>query len=66
LRRRQHELAKQLSLEEYEWVTNDLCQWILSHDRCPLKQLILDVFNEIAIRFTGNGTPERFYSTSST
>jgi hypothetical protein len=61
LRRRQRELAEQLSLVEYERVTNDLCRWIFSHDRCPPTQLIVDVFNEIAIRFTGNGTPERFY-----
>jgi hypothetical protein len=61
LRRRQRELAEQLSLVEYERVTNDLRRWIFSDDRWPPTQLIFDVFNEIAIRFTGNGTPERFY-----
>jgi hypothetical protein len=61
LRRLQCGLPKKLPPLGCESVVNDLVQRLMSDRVWPPTQLILDVFNEIAIRFVGNGTPLRLY-----
>jgi hypothetical protein len=61
LLRLQGRLAQQLSPADYESVIEDLRQRLHVDRAWPPTQLILDVFNEIAIRFVGNGTPLRLY-----
>jgi hypothetical protein len=59
--RLQSRLAEQLSPVDYESQIEDLHQQIFADCIWPPVQFLLDVFNEIAIRFIGNGTPLRFY-----
>jgi hypothetical protein len=61
LRHLQGRLAQQLLPTDYQSVIDDLCQRIMGNRAWPPTQLILDVFNQIAIRFVGNGTPVRIY-----
>ena len=61
LERLQSQLAEQLSSSDYEKLIDNVMHRIWAPPVWPPSQLILDVFNEIAIRFIGNGTPVRFY-----
>ena len=61
LRRLQGRLAQQLPRTAYESLIDDLHQQIQAGHVWPPRQIILDVFNEIAFRFMGNGAPLRLY-----
>ena len=61
LRRLQGRLVQRLSPADYRSIVDDLYHRIREDRAWPPTQLILDVFNQIAIRFVGNGTPLRIY-----
>jgi hypothetical protein len=61
LRRLQGRLVQQLSQADYQSVIDDRFQQMVAHCIWPPRQIILDVLNEIAIRFLGNGAPPRLY-----
>ena len=60
LRRLQRRLTKQLSSTGYEREMRDLADGIGS-EGWPPRKIFRDAFNEIAIRFLGNGAPLRLY-----
>ena len=60
LRRLQRRLTKQLSSADYEREMSDLADGI-RNEGWPPRKIFRDVFNEIAIRFLGNGAPHRVY-----
>ncbi len=60
LRRLQRRLTKQLSSIDYEREMRDLANGI-GNEGWPPRKIFRDVFNEIAIRFLGNGAPLRLY-----
>jgi hypothetical protein len=60
LRRLQRRLTRQLSSADYEREMSDLANGI-GNDGWPPRKIFRDVFNEIAIRFLGNGAPHHLY-----
>jgi hypothetical protein len=60
VRRLQRRLTKQLSSSDYEREMRDLANG-RGNERWPPRKIFRDVFNEIAIRFLGNGTPLWLY-----
>jgi hypothetical protein len=60
LRRLQGRLVEQLSQADQS-VIDDRFQQMVAHRIWPPRQILLDVLNEIAIRFLGNGAPPRLY-----
>jgi hypothetical protein len=59
LQRLQRRLTKQLSPADYEREMRDLAN--ATNEGWPPRKIFWDVFNEITIRFLGNGAPHRLY-----